>query len=350
MPPPEGLRQKVMSKLSFGSNQAESGSASSLRVAVQVALIGLLVVVIAAIVFPIFSRARESASRSAQLAAYKRMSRSTPMEEARRQDTAAGTEFTDGHVTALRPRPMSKSKAAADSWASLVRQQPAAPAANLMIIKTADLRIKVTRFQEAYDSAVSIARSLGGYVTDSSTETTGSTPTYGTMTLRVPAPFFEQALERIGRLGKVLSKSITGQDVTGEAVDLESRIRNKRAEERQYLDIMNRAKRVMDIVTVSNELYRVRGEIEEAQGRLKYLRSAAAMSTINLTLDEKAKPKPNRSHSALYNSWSGAVASLAGTLNALARMLIWLAVYSPFWALPLAIWLYLRRKRAGVGC
>ena len=142
------------------------------------------------------------------------------------------------------------------------------------------------------------------------------------------------------------SKNITGEDVTGEAVDIESRLRNKRAEERQYLDIMNRANRINDIMTVSNELYRVRGEIEQMQGRLGYLKKSSAMSTINLTLNEKSKHKHAAAGSMLGGAWSGAIGSLAFTLNSLACLLIWLAVYSPFWALPISAWLVYRKRTA----
>jgi len=213
-----------------------------------------------------------------------------------------------------------------------------------MIIKTADISVQVKSFDSAYDAAVAIGKSTGGYVTDSSADTTGNEPTSGRLTIRVPVGAFERTVARLGKLGKVMNKSISGEDVTGEAVDLESRLRNKRAEEQQYLEIMNRARRIADIVTVTNELSRVRGEIEEAQGRLKFLKSSSAMSTISLSLAEKSKPKP--APSALGGAFSGAVGSFVEFLTDLATILIWLAVYSPFWALPIAIAVYLKKKRA----
>lgn len=152
-------------------------------------------------------------------------------------------------------------------------------------------------------------------------------------------------VEQLGKLGVVKSKTITGEDVTGEVVDIESRIRSKRVEERQYLDIMNRARSITDVVTVSNELYRVRAEIEQAQGRLKYLRSASAVATVNVRLDERSKVKPAAAGSVIYNSFTGATASLGSTLKALGVIAVWIAVYSPLWAVPVGIWVYGRRKR-----
>jgi hypothetical protein len=85
----------------------------------------------------------------------------------------------------------------------------------------------------------------------------------------------------------------------------------------------------------------VRGEIEQAEGRLKYLRSAAAMSTINLSLAEKDKPVTKGS---IEQTFIDAFASLARAGRSLASMLIWLAVYSPFWGIPLFAALYLRKR------
>jgi hypothetical protein len=214
---------------------------------------------------------------------------------------------------------------------------------NLLIIKTADLSVRVADFQGSYNRAVSIAKSVGGFITDSSAETDGDSPTSGTMTVRVPVDNFERVLERLAALGKIQNRSVNGEDVTAESVDLESRLRNKRAEERQYLDIMNRAKKVGDVVTVSNELYRVRGEIEEFQGRMKYLKNASAMSTINLTLSEKEKPKP-KAGSGLGKTFKDAVASLMNTAKTLTAALIWLLVYSPVWAILLFGGLYVRKR------
>lgn len=182
-------------------------------------------------------------------------------------------------------------------------------------------------------------------MTDSSTQKTDSLGAYGTVTMRVPVDSFERTLERLGQLGKVKSRTVTGEDVTVHVVDIESRVRNKRAEERQYLEIMSRANRIADIVTVSNELSRVRGEIEEAQGRLKYLKSAAAMSTIDVELNEKGSKKP-LAEPSLGKTFSDAGRSLLGTLKAVARAVIWLLVYVPFWGIPIVLWLVFRRRTA----
>lgn len=319
---PDGLRDKVLRGITF--QPAVRVQPTGLKVTLASGAAALLIIgVFAAVLFPTFSTSRGG---------------SVAVKERLRQSPHLATEPLPASAPGGADVPQTSSAPATKHAGS------SAPA-NLLIIKTADLSVQVRDFQKANDQAVSIAKSVGGYVTDTSAASDRGVPTSGSLSMRVPVSSFERTLNRLAKLGKVTSRSINGLDVTGESVDLESRLRNLRAEERQYLDIMNRAKRIPDVVTVTNELSRVRGEIEEAQGRLKFLKSAAAMSAINLSVSEKAKAQPPHK-SSLGTTFGDAIASLGGTLNALASLAIWLAVYSPFWALPIVLWLYARKRAA----
>lgn len=200
---------------------------------------------------------------------------------------------------------------------------------SLLIIKTGDITVKVKSIEMAADQIIAIARSVGGFVTNSAfsrTEGEEATP-YGTVTVRVPVNAFESVLTRVGKVGEVTAKNLNGEDVTGQVFDLESRLRNKRAEEAQYVEIMQKAKKIPDIITVSNQLFRVRGEIEQIQGRVKYLRSASDMSTITVTLTE---PKAS-TEKGIPGVWQRSIDSLKGTSVALLSGLIWIGVFAPYW-------------------
>jgi len=345
---PPGLREKVLGRIEF---KPAAGRPRWTLVG-KPAIVVALAILVAVVVFPTLQPARERGHRAPQMAmpypTAKPPSPSTvaPVprlprsgEEGVRAEASLRKPAEAGSPSYFNP---DYSEAASPPFQA--RRAMPAPAVTPLIIKTADISIKVRNFQKAYDDAVWICRSVGGFVSDSTAESEESIPTSGSLTLRVPADSFESAIGRLSRLGTVKSKNIKGQDVTGEVVDLESRLRNKRAEERQYLEIMNRARRVPDIVTVTEELSRVRGEIEEAQGRLRYLRASAAMATINVSLSEKERPKPVPK-SSINRTFKNAVASLGRTASGLAAVCIWLGVYSPFWALPIAAWLYLRKRQ-----
>jgi len=350
VPAPQGLRDRVLGAIHFEPVHTTAHKWPYKTKPIAVVGVLLFVIVAAALVMPMFRVAREQARSAGGMQAYRPLNEvlsvpaSTPAAgRAYKPPAQLAKTKTDSRGDAYHTTLGETEKAASDSYSEgAARPMATSP---LMIIKTADISVLVRSYSQASDEAVAAARFSGGYVTDSSTSSEAGIPTSGTMTIRVPAFGFEKVVEQLGKLGKVTSKSMGGQDVTGEYVDLESQLRNKRAEERQYLEIMNKARRVSDVMMVSEELYRVRGEIEEMTGRMKYLKSSAAMSTINLTLSEKEKPKL-APQGLIQGTFSDALGSLVGTLGKLAGMLIWLVVYSPFWALPVLGLLYWRRRAA----
>ncbi|MCE5321901.1 DUF4349 domain-containing protein [bacterium] len=338
---PKGLREKVLSSINFEPAERPRLRWPYTTRPVSVALVMLVTIALAAVVVPMFNngQSRSSEAKKYSLADRKLCNQAVPAAlpppaQPRSKIAAKQSRAYEKKVGAVRDMDLNIVGRIDNSNADVGISQ--------VIVKTANMSMRVKNAESAGDKAVDIAKSLGGYVSDSSLTRDAGSSTSETMIIRVPVSSFERAIERLSALGKITSKSINGEDVTGELVDLESRLRNKRAEERQYLEIMNKAHRINDIITVSNELYRVRGEIEETAGRIKYLKSTAAMSTIDLTLDEKAKAKPVQSQ--IHKSMTGAVASLGRTISSIAGLLIWLAVYSPFWAIPILVALYYRRR------
>lgn len=109
------------------------------------------------------------------------------------------------------------------------------------------------------------------------------------MRLRLPAPALETALAAIGGLGKVVEKSITGRDITEEYYDLEARLKNKKRQEERYLEILQAAKTVDEVLKVERELERIRGEIESMEGRFRYLQDQTELATLNLLCREPAR-------------------------------------------------------------
>ena len=92
-------------------------------------------------------------------------------------------------------------------------------------------------------------------------------------------------MEEIRAVGtRKIQEKVTGQDVTEEFMDLEARIKNQKALELQFLEIMKRAGKVDDALSVQTQLAQVRTEIEKLEGRRRFLENQASLSTINVTL------------------------------------------------------------------
>ncbi|HJZ82552.1 MAG TPA: DUF4349 domain-containing protein, partial [Pyrinomonadaceae bacterium] len=65
---------------------------------------------------------------------------------------------------------------------------------------------------------------------------------------------------------------------------LEARIKNQQALETQFIEIMKRAGKVDEALSVQRELANVRTEIEKLEGRKRFLENQSSLSTINVTL------------------------------------------------------------------
>jgi hypothetical protein len=335
---PKDLKDKVLSKIKFEANQLKP--VKTKRTLIYSLSTIAAFIIIAVIIYPTFFKAREK-SRLA-------MTRDFTL---RQREVPAGAP---GMPPATSPA-IVKNKLAAKDEINIYSMSPrnsgsgksgesSLPGIEPMIIKTADMSIQVKDFDEAFNRIIFICKSNRGYIVSTNTSITGERNTNGTISFRVPNSRFEMTVQKLSELGKVTSNNISGDDVSGEVVDLESNLRNKRAEEKQYLIIMERAKRISDVITVTNELTRVRGEIDQIQGRLKYLKSAVSLSTINVELFEKIKQSKPNENNGLGKVFMNAIGSLVDSLKSLASVLIWILVFSPFWAIPIIVWLIIRHR------
>lgn len=227
-----------------------------------------------------------------------------------------------------------------ESFGGAAESQPAAAASDRLVIKNANLTLIVKDTQESLQAITTMATGLGGFVVSSNTYQTrtdaqGNKVLQGTISFRVPAERFDEALAQLRRMAiEVDSENITGEDVTAQYTDLESRLRNLEAAEAQLQEIMREARKTEDVLNVFNQLTSIRGQIEEVKGRMKYYRESAAMSLINVSLIPDALSQPIE-----IAGWRpegvarDALQALVRALQGLATLIIWLFIFF----LPLAL-------------
>ena len=171
-------------------------------------------------------------------------------------------------------------------------------AADRLVIRNAYLSVVVPDPAESVKQISQLASQMGGFVVSSNVfENTfpdsGVTAFQASITIRVPAERMDEALESI-KTGatEVRTENVTGEDVTQEFTDLQSRLRNLEAAEEQLFEIMNEATDTEDVLAVFNQLTQVRSEIELIQGRIQYLSESARLSAISVDLipDVAAQP------------------------------------------------------------
>jgi len=211
-----------------------------------------------------------------------------------------------------------------------------------MVIKNASLSIVVEEPGATLDAISSLAADMGGFVVTSNLYRIqvdgGLEVPQANITIRVPAEKLDQVLAEIkSGAGQILNENISGQDVTQEYTDLESRLRNLENAEMQLTEIMEDAYATEDVLSVYNRLVEVQEQIELIKGQMQYYQQSAALSAISVNIQANEAVQPLK-----IGNWQPvgvakrAIQALINTLEIIANLLIWIALY----ILPVALVLF----------
>lgn len=207
----------------------------------------------------------------------------------------------------------------------------AAQIAPTMVIRNGAASVEVEKLNPAIVKLRQLAAQLGGYVANSSMSGGRDQIPSATLELKIPAQRFDQAVNGLSTLGKVESVNATAEDVGEEFVDITARTNNAhRLEERLIALLATRTGKLQDVLMVERELARVRETIERYEGRLRYLKSRAAISTLSVTVHEALPilgqgPGQNPIMAAIRQAWRNFVGFISGGI-ALLGVLIPLGV------------------------
>ncbi|HET6228691.1 MAG TPA: DUF4349 domain-containing protein [Longimicrobiaceae bacterium] len=222
--------------------------------------------------------------------------------------------------------------------------------ATQMLIRTGTAQIQVDSLQLGIDGVRRLVEREGGVVAGSSMTAGRQEAAQATMELKVPAERFEAVVAGLASLGKLESVNTTSQDVGEEYVDIGARVVNARRLEARIAALLDtHAGKLADVVEVEHELARVREEIERYEGRLRYLRSRSAVSTLTVNLHEPRPvvgeyPGDSPIGAAFKRSWQNFVGFMAGLVSVLGFLLPLGMVAAVTWVAARAVGRRIRRS------
>ena len=207
------------------------------------------------------------------------------------------------------------------------------------IVRTADVRVKVDEggFNAAFDRVASVAAANGGFVSSSSTGSVDDARS-GTLTVRVPADRFDTVRLALNELGDVESQSIRGDDVSGQLVDYEARLRSLQAQEESLLVLVGRATAVGEVLQVQSTLFGVRQQIEQLKAQKANLEQSVSLATLQVSLFEPGAAgatRPVDDQPSLARSFEEAV---DGMVSVVGGMIVVLGYLIPIAVLGLVVW------------
>ena len=222
------------------------------------------------------------------------------------------------------------------------------------VIFTGTIRLETLDFEKSRKEIFDYIDSIGGFVQNSSID--GGGINYkglksGEFVFRIPKQKYNGVFTDMGKFGTVVSQQSSGEDITERYFDNEARVKSLTIQEERLLDLLKKATKMEDIISLEKELQRVRYDIENLTGTLKKWDGLVEYSTITLELREVEQiksPEPQKKNGLLSRMSYGFKSSADGMLELAQGLLVFLVasipVVVPIAAFVLIVFLLVKRS------
>lgn len=218
------------------------------------------------------------------------------------------------------------------------------PGVDRTLVRNASMELATADIGAAVSKARNIAMTEGGFAGREEIREESAS-----LTLHIPSDRFDQALEDLSKLGRVVSRNQTAEDVTEQVVDLDSRLASQRASVDRVRALLAQATTVDEIVRIEQELTTRESELESLEQRRQALAGQVAMSTVNISFSRpEDAPAPGEDDSSgfvagLTDGWGAFLDSGRVTLQVLGALLPFLLVLG---VPAVLVFRWYRRRRA----
>jgi len=265
--------------------------------------------------------------------------------------TALGCAAKSSHEPTGQPPPAPRqAPAAAAVRPDVAAAAPNVPAVPRKLIQNATLELMTDDFDAAQREIAGLIDSHQALITQSDITGTRGTPRVGHWVVRVPEAKYQKFMDTAVLVGEAVVNRSDAHDVSEQFVDLDARVKSRRVEEERLLQIIKEmAGRLSDVLQVEHELTRVRGEIEQIQGRLQKLSNQVELATVALTLSERngyVPPQTPAFGATISRTFHDSLGALTAVGQTIALAAVALAPWLPIIAAGAGIaWFVIRRRR-----
>jgi hypothetical protein len=168
-----------------------------------------------------------------------------------------------------------------------------APGDERKLVRNASLDLEVRSFDEALRNITAFAKDAGGYVATNSSQKQENGKLRGDIVVRVLPEHLDDFLGRLRALGELKNQTLVTQDVNKQYLDIDARLRNAHVLEQRLVDMLEKnSGKVSDLLEVEKELGRVREQIEQMEGEIKFMDTQVQFATVTIRLAEKDMDAP----------------------------------------------------------
>ncbi|WP_225335754.1 DUF4349 domain-containing protein [Halomicrobium urmianum] len=197
-----------------------------------------------------------------------------------------------------------------------------------VLIREADLRLRVDNFTRTFRRARAVALSHGGYVGERSMNARGDWQA-GSLTVRVPAENFSAARDDLTALGHVENEDVSVRDFTQQHRDRESRIEQLEREERELQRLLNETSNVSEARQIRGDLAEIREQIRSLRSDQQSLERREALSTISLDMREPVSERPPENYRSAFGFEDAFLKAFYGGLTAAKYVIVFFGYAIP---------------------
>ncbi|MCW2753246.1 MAG: hypothetical protein JWQ32_657 [Marmoricola sp.] len=144
--------------------------------------------------------------------------------------------------------------------------------------------------------------------------------------LRIPSNRFDDAMNQLPALGKLVDRSRSSQDVTTQVIDNNARVRSQQLSLDRIQALLAQAQNLNQIIAIESQLSQRQADLDSLEQQQKYLADQTSLATIDLYLTVPGKaPVVLHAHksfwSGLTSGWNALGTSTSAVLNAVGAAL-----------------------------
>jgi len=261
----------------------------------------------------------------------------------RLQDLSSNVELRDVSTAKEKSQAENVALGTADSMAYNSGNPINIPPYERMVIKQGSIKLETTQYKLCMQKLWPLVKQHGAYTAnEQEVRTQGSAS--NSLVLKVPVLQFEPLMNAISQLdGTLTEKNITSEDVSSEYVDSKSRAEAKRKLRERYFDLLKQANKMDEILLVQDKIDELQLEMEQSEGRAKFLMTTAAYSTINLVIAETPTGKATTDEEPTF--YTKLKAAFTDGSTGIASLFIGLTTIWPLLIIGALLFVYFRKKQ-----
>ena len=218
------------------------------------------------------------------------------------------------------------------------------------LIRTAQMNLETTTFEEAVQGLTDLTEQMGGYF-ESSSVGKRSNGRWAEYTVRIPAEKYQTFLDQAGELCHETWRDAQQEDISERYYDTQGRLKTQQIKLERLQALLAKAENMEDIITIESAISETEQMIDELSGTLRHYDGQVDYATVSISLQEVYKLSDveevpdsfmSRLGKAFTGGWSNFTDAIENFAVALAYGWMWVLVLA---VLAVAVIRVLRKRR-----